>query len=185
MCCTGCLSCPATTHLRGENACFHLGLSCIYCWWRSLNVRCCSFLLTVAPEATARYRQAQATFTEQGPAPAFASWTRQCLPRRMRTYRRCASQSVRAPDKQAARKCMNPFRPVHTSLPAHCSITHKIYWFAATIFLVGHLPPPGSTVAATDARPFGSTIKNRADCTPLLAVNPLFTSCCNGAAART
>lgn len=63
--------------------------------------------------------------------------------------------------------------------------THKNYWFAATIFLVGHLPPPGSKVAATDARPFGSTIKNRADCTPLLAVNPLFTSCCNGAAART
>ncbi|RYY52037.1 MAG: hypothetical protein EOO05_22440, partial [Chitinophagaceae bacterium] len=31
----------------------------------------------------------------------------------------------------------------------------------------------------------GSTIKNRADCTPLPAVNPLFTSCCNGAAART
>lgn len=87
--------------------------------------------------------------------------------------------------KQAASRCANPCGSVHISLHSRGSITDKIYWFAATIFLVGHLPPPGSKVAATDARPFGSTIKNRADCTPLLAVNPLFTSCCNGAAART
>ena len=52
------------------------------------------------------------------------------------------------------------------------SSPHKNYWFAATIFLVGHPKAPGSKVAATDARPSRSTIKNRADCTPFSCCEP-------------
>jgi hypothetical protein len=61
--------------------------------------------------------------------------------------------------------------PNPSSCRASAANIHKIYWSAATVFLVGHLPPQGSKVAAT-ARPSGSTIKNRADCTPLSCCEP-------------
>ena len=90
---------------------------------------------------------------------------------------------VRVPlreERRAAGKCIAGLRRYRPGNLKQQQVNHpQNLLVCSNNFSCWTPPAPGSKVAATDARPSGSTIKNRADCTPLLAVNPLFTSCCH------